>query len=395
MDNVFSFLEAQMRTNLELDAVEGLIERERSGSDRPGLRKNIYQNTLNWIKQEANDTLQLEFNKLHRAELNEETLQTDITTFTTSLMPAVRRIYNRLIAMDLVSVQPMNGPTGLIHYIDHMFGTSGGGATSGQRLDKYRYDDYANSSEGGDIREVNFKIKAKTITAVTKKIQGKWSIEAEQDLKSQHNINLEAELMGKMVTEIVRETDGQLIADLEGGVANNVNWNMNGYRVADASTAERKAYDETLKDAIIEANNEIYKLKYMNAGWIICDADAYLRLQKLEAYNVDPLIVNNEGFFGRRYVGTLSAGSLMRVYVDPDFTANKFLLGLKGNTWDVAVGYYAPYIPLFTSSKYIQGDDFTQFLKGAMTRYAHGIIPEEYTASTVNNGLASVSLTSS
>ena len=294
----------------------------------------------------------------------------------------------------MVSVQPLNGPAGVIYYIDHLFGTSSGGATSGQRLDAYRHNDYANSSEGGTIREVNFELTSTTVTAVTKKIQGKWSIEAEQDLRSQWGLNLESELMNKIVMEVVREVDGQIISDLEGGVYNNVNFNINGYLTEDKNTWERKQYDEQLKHAIIEANNEIYKGKFMNASWLILDADTYLRLQKLESYNVDPLINNNEGSFGRRYVGTLSAGSLMRVYVDPEFTANKILLGVKGNSWDVAVGYYAPYIPLFTSPKYIQGDDFTQFLKGAMTRYAHGVIGES-TSDSNNKGLASVTLTSS
>jgi hypothetical protein len=394
MEKIYKFLDAQMRHNLELDEAEGYIDKERDGEFKRGTRQKIYQNTMEWIKQNQSGILFNEFQRLEKAELNEETLSTDIATFTTHLFPAVRRIYNRLIAMDLVSTQPLSGPSGIIYYMDHKFGTSGGGATSGQRLDQYRHDSYANSSEGGTIRDIDFGLTSTTVTAVTKKIQAKWSIEAEQDLKSQWNVNLEAELMDKLTLEVVREIDGQLIADLEGGVAHNVNWNKNGYRADDKSTWERKQYDETIKEKILEAGNEIYKAKYANPNWALMHPDVYLRLQKLEEFNVDPTIMNNQGTFQRRYVGTLSVGSLMKVYVDPDFTNDKILMGLKGDSWDVAVAYYAPYIPLFTSPKYIQGDDFTQFLRGAMTRYAHGVIPNSTTDST-NDGLATVTLTSS
>jgi len=400
MEKIFNFLNAQMAHNLELDEHEGYLDRERNGEQRMGLRAALYQNTMNWIKSECQDHLQVEFAKLKGATLNEETLTTNVATFTTHLFPAVRRIYNRLIAMDLVSVQPLPGPAGIIYYIDHRFGTTGGGATAAQRLDQYRHDSYANSSEGGAIRDVDFGLRSTTVTAVTKKIQAKWSIEAEQDLKSQWGLNLEAELMNKLVLEVIREIDGQVIADLEAGVKNNVNWNKNGYLAGDTATYERQAYDATIFNALLEANNEIYKAKYINASWALMHPDVYLRLAKLEQFNTDPLVKNNEGAFQRKYVGTLSAGSLMKVYVDPDFTNDFIMLGAKGDSWDVAVGYYAPYIPLFTSPKYIQGDDFTQFLKGAMTRYAHGVIPNEVNdAGTVtdadNSGLASVTLTSS
>jgi len=394
MEKIFNFLNAQMAHNLELDEAEGYLDKERNGEQRMGLRKALYQNTMNWIKQEHNDQLQMEFAKLSKAQLNEETLTTDVATFTTHLFPAVRRIYNRLIAMDLVSVQPLTGPAGIIYYIDHKFGTSAGGATAGQRLDKYRHDDYANSSEGGDIRDVDFGLTSTTVTAVTKKIQAKWSIEAEQDLKSQWGLNLEAELMNKLVLEVIREIDGQIIADLKAGVATYVDWNKNGYRADDKSTIERRVYDATITDALLEANNEIYKAKYVNASWVLMHPDVYLRLAKLEQFNVDPTVMNNVGTLQRKYVGTLSVGSLMKVYVDPEFANDKVLMGVKGDSWDVAVGYYAPYVPLFTSPKYIQGDDFTQFIRGAMTRYAHGVIGNS-TSDATNDGLAMVRLTSS
>lgn len=398
LEKLYSFYDAQKKHFLELDIAEGYVDSEEyDGMSRPGTRKVMYENTINWLKTEGKSWVHGDFDKLKGEVLNEDTLSTSVSTFTTALLPAVRRIFNRLIAMDLVSIQPMNGPTGTVYWVDHLFGTSGGGATSGDRVDENRYNSYANSSEQGTIREVNFRLQSDTITAVTKKIKSEWTIEAEQDLRSQWGMNLENELMPILVKEIPREIDGQLISDLEAGVSHNVNWNTNGALTEDAKyTFHKKEYEATLYDAILEADNEIYKSKYTHASWLIMNSDVYLRLSKLENFKSDPDVKNNKGRIGRHYAGTLGGG-MFNVYVDPDFTANKILMGIKSNDWRYAVGYYAPYIPLFTSAKYIKSDDFTQFLRGAMTRYAHGVIPDAKsgTYSSRNKGLASVTLTSS
>lgn len=397
-EKLTSFLEVQKRRNLELDEAEGLLDRERMGRDYPKLRERLYDNTIDWVKMEAPNTLRPDLDRLEDGMLHEDTVSTDIATFTTQLLPAIRRIYSKLIAMELVSVQPMNGPSSILYWIDHKFGDTYDGRTAGDRLDQGRTGTYADSGEKGTIREVNYSLESDTITAVTKKIRGQWTVEAEQDLRSQWGLNLEAELMPKTVEEVVREVDYQIITALLAGVGHNVNWNTNGALTEDLKyTYHIKEYEATLYDAILEVNNEIFKVKGRNANWIVVHPDVYLRLSKLNKFMSDPVADTHMGDMGRRYVGTLG-GSMFKVYVDPDFPdATKILLGFKGDNWQYACGYYAPYIPLFTSPKYIVGDDFTQFFKGAMTRYAYGIIPEEKTGSLAdrNLGLGTVTLTSS
>ena len=40
-------------------------------------------------------------------------------------LPLVRRVFGEIVAKDLVSVQPMNLPAGLIFYLDFQYGTAG------------------------------------------------------------------------------------------------------------------------------------------------------------------------------------------------------------------------------------------------------------------------------
>ncbi len=49
-------------------------------------------------------------------------------------LPLVRRVFGEIVAKDLVSVQPMNLPAGLIFYLDFQYGTSDGYQTSGNSL---------------------------------------------------------------------------------------------------------------------------------------------------------------------------------------------------------------------------------------------------------------------
>ena len=49
-------------------------------------------------------------------------------------LPLVRRVFGEIVAKDLVSVQPMNLPAGLIFYLDFQYGTTAGGRTLGESL---------------------------------------------------------------------------------------------------------------------------------------------------------------------------------------------------------------------------------------------------------------------
>ena len=49
-------------------------------------------------------------------------------------LPLVRRVFSNIVAQELVSVQPMNLPSGLVFYLDYKYGTSRAGATSGDSV---------------------------------------------------------------------------------------------------------------------------------------------------------------------------------------------------------------------------------------------------------------------
>ena len=49
-------------------------------------------------------------------------------------LPLVRRVFGNIVAQELVSVQPMNLPSGLVFYLDFKYGTTAGKMTSGDSI---------------------------------------------------------------------------------------------------------------------------------------------------------------------------------------------------------------------------------------------------------------------
>jgi len=404
-ENIKKFLVAQKAEMMRLDRAEGLTAREDRGFDfsltskegnvRMGMREMLYNNTISWIMSESNGVLMKESMLLNQpGVLKEDTLTTGIAAFTTSLLPAVRRIYSRLLAMELITVQPLTSPTGYIYFLDHTFGTTGGGAQADQRLDSYQHNAYADSSEKGTIRDINFQLKKKLVETEIKKLKATWTLEAAQDLNSQWKLDLWSELQPQLIDEIAREIDSKVIAALLAGAgAGDTEWNANGYLNDDKTTMDRRAYRETLYEAVEDSATLIFNKKFVRPNWLLMNGDTFSRLAKLEKFNADPSVTpDQQSMIGWRFEGTL-AGKY-KVYVDPWFTANKILLGFRGNDWKYACGFYAPYVPVFLSEEYIVADDFTQRARGAMSRYAYGVLPES-DADPLNYGMATVTITQS
>jgi hypothetical protein len=63
--------------------------------------------------------------------LNPASASGDIRGFTNIAFPIVRRVFGGLIANELVSIQPMSLPSGLLFYLDYTYGTNVGGEGDG------------------------------------------------------------------------------------------------------------------------------------------------------------------------------------------------------------------------------------------------------------------------
>ena len=217
-----------------------------------------------------------------------------IGTFQKFAFPLVRRVFPELIANNLVSVQPMTGPVSQVFYLGsaRVYGSDrqnlyskyqltyrgrvtgepgfkGLGTSSDEQLERLsNAQDFGGSAldqpfatghnmassiaqwpngdfaqgwsvsagerlAGSSIPEVTMHIEQQPVIARTKKMRALWTLEASQDLKAYHNLDLERELTDLLGKEIRLEVDRELIEnlrglayDLTGGVGNLFNRDM-------------------------------------------------------------------------------------------------------------------------------------------------------------------------
>lgn len=195
----------------------------------------------------------------------------NIAGFRKIMIPMIRRIIPGTIATELVGVQPMEGPVGLVYslrlkYMDSMttatspidditageelFGNanpirrfySGGtdqaqmagadgfgaptpglitgtaqGAAWGSSLDALAGATVGGSgsfAEGVGGRRVGFEVISQAVEAGSRKLQASWTVEAAQDLQNQHGLSLEDEMSKTISAQIVQEIDNEVLTDL-------------------------------------------------------------------------------------------------------------------------------------------------------------------------------------
>ncbi len=228
------------------------------------------------------------------------------------------------------------------------------------------------AEESADPRELDFEITDDSVEAESKKLQTKWTLEAQQDLMAYHGLDAESELLAGMSDALRREIDRIIVQDLlDNATAGSVNWTKSVPAEYDGSEREWRM---TLYDAILDANNKIYKKRYRNANWIVADPDTCTELEKLDGFSE-----MKDSWTGQSGMGLEEFGILrnrFKVYKDPWFESNTMLLGYKGATMFETGYVYAPYIPMYVTPTIM--DTNFEPRRAVMSRYARKPVITDY-----------------
>ena len=405
-------------------------------------------------------------------------------TFQKFAFPLVRRVFPELIANSLVSVQPMSGPVSQVFY---MGSARSYGETREQLYSKYNltYRGLTTAAAGGtvadldsmpaggpteptlgnaamsattmmsaiadwptgepstapghgwsvsageklsgsSIPEVSMTIEQQPVVARTKKMRALWTLEASQDLKAYHNLDLERELTDILGKEIRLEVDRELIDDLRGlaydlssspgmfqpGMldqttpTNTMNFspagdstfnqfNFNGvdgaslglpgstqggnsnvwlvdFQSSALNFAPRHVGDiyANLLATINFASQDIYKTTQRGAGnWILCAPVVATILETaarltggIEKSDAPTNFSPGSIQYRGKFMGRYD------LYVDPLYPEGEMLMGYKGSGPMDGGFIYAPYIPFQAMPTIVDPDSF-QPRKGILTRY--------------------------
>jgi hypothetical protein len=220
-----------------------------------------------------------------------------------------------------------------------------------------------------DLPEVNLVIESQEIAAVTRKLKAVWSYEAQQDLRSQHNLDAEAELTAVLAQEINLEIDREVITDLLNNAGTVSAWDFN---TALGETIKEKY--ESLYVKVVEISNVIHRKTLRGgANWLVTSPEIASIFETATAGFAPAPSETFTSSLGIQYVGTVN--NRWRLYKDPLFPTSQILMGYKGDSYMDSGYFYCPYVPLTQTPVVLDPESFCP-RKGIMTRYGKKLLRE-------------------
>lgn len=219
-----------------------------------------------------------------------------------------------------------------------------------------------------DLPEINMSFESENIVAKPRKLKAGWSFEAQQDLRSQYNIDAEQEITNTLATEINLEIDREIITDLR----------------QNAGTVSVWDYNTTIGDTVKEKYESLYvKLSELSAtvhrktlrggaNWIVCSPEVASMFETATAgYAPGPDTESFTNTLGIQYVGSVS--KKWKIYKDPLFQNNQLVMGYKGDSYMDSGYFFCPYVPLTQTPTLIDPDTLCP-KKGLITRYGKKLL---------------------
>jgi hypothetical protein len=220
-----------------------------------------------------------------------------------------------------------------------------------------------------DLPEVNLVIESEEIAAKTRKLKAVWSYEAQQDLRSQHNLDAEAELTAVLAQEINLEIDREVLTDLRNNAGTIAVWDFN---TALGDTIKEKY--ESLYVKVVEVSNVVHR-KTLRGGcnWLVTSPEVASVFETATAGFAPAPSETFTSSLGIQYVGTIN--NRWRLYKDPLFPQGQILLGYKGDSYMDSGYFYCPYVPLTQTPVVLDPESFCP-RKGILTRYGKKLLRE-------------------
>ena len=327
----------------------------------------------------------------------------DVKNYDPVLINLVRRAMPNLIAYDIVGVQPMTGPTGLIFAMRSIYGdqtatagdtkealfdeantTFGGTGSAPADTDGY----YTGSGTGkdtadaealgsipgtNDFAEMSFQIDKVSVEAKSRALKAEYSSELAQDLKAIHGLDAEQELSNMLSAELLAEINREVVRTVytkatvgaQGEVATSGTFNLDVDSNGRWSVEKFKGLMFQIEK---EANAIAKETRRGKGNIIICSSDVASALQMAGVLDYTPALNSNNlnpDDTGNTFVGVLNGR--FKVYIDPYTTKNYLVVGYKGSSAFDAGIFYCPYVPL--QMVRAVGENSFQAKIGFKTRY--------------------------
>jgi hypothetical protein len=366
--------------------------RFRYGSDKGAIRGASNKvgfpgDDANSLQQLADGTANLDVFYSHQFVQNEvhENLSANVTSATLEHIPVIAgsvtgTIYDGAVVVNTFVV-PANGSSlslttvgspsayvtaGTLAVANGTLALTWSGSSGGSKVViSYEY----NMENNPDMPEINLTIESQEIAAKTRKLKAVWSYEAQQDLRSQHNLDAEAELTAVLAQEINLEIDREVLGDLRNNAGTVSAWDFN---TALGDTIKEKY--ESLYVKVVEVSNVIHRKTLRGgANFIVTSPEVASVFETATAGFAPAPSETFTSSLGIQYVGTVN--NRWRLYKDPLFPTGQLLMGYKGDSYMDSGYFYCPYVPLTQTPVVLDPESFSP-RKGLLTRYGKKLLRE-------------------
>lgn len=260
----------------------------------------------------------LENQRLH----NETCTDTgDIAQFKRISVPLVRRITGGWFASRLVSTQVMLGPTAIGYY------------ANGNMID------------------------STVLTSKISKFKTVWCYEMQQDLRSQHNLDTEAQLTAVIAEEISMEFDRMVVTKLIEAAAHRKTVKF------DRLTGDKMDRVKSLIGNMVDEGAEMYD----------APRPTYIVTSPNLAESLISTFRAPRATLRMSYAGEWEG---VQVYCDPLLSPGSVLMGRRGNGYD-AGAILAPYVMLMQTPVVLDPNTFMP-IKGLLSRYDFKVVDDRY-----------------
>ena len=341
------------------------------------------------------------------------------------LISLVRRAMPNLVAYDLVGVQPMTGPTGLIFAMRSRYSSQSGdeafyneantefstvvagsgnntlgnaqeGTQPSGNSTSYNFAEGMSiaqaealgSSGNTAFAEMAFSIEKIAVTAKSRALKAEYSMELAQDLKAIHGLDAETELANILSTEILAEINREIVRTVNLVAVTGAQQNVSSAGTFDLDVDSNGRWMvEKFKGLMFQIEreaNEIARGTRRGKGNImLCSSDVASALQMAGVLDYTPALNSNNlqvDDTGNTFAGVLNGR--IRVFIDPYFTPSSGIhymtVGYKGSSAFDAGLFYCPYVPL--QMVRAVGEDTFQPKIGFKTRY--GVVENPFARGT-------------
>lgn len=327
------------------------------------------------------------------------TASTNVGKIAKVMLPLIRRVMPTVMAYDLVGVQPMDGPVGLIRTLRFKLADTspadGTGYIAGQEaLSPYTLGAWYSGNEsvtdpagavtakleGVPGNRLQTELLTQRVEAKTRRLSARFTLEAMQDAESQYGTSIESELSTGMATQIVQDIDQEIISRLY-SLAGVVRDTYDQNRTSGVATSVVDEHASLVSMINRYANDIGRRIRQGAANFAVCSYDIVSVLQDAKA---SAFVRTTSGDFeaptNNKAVGTLNGS--MRVFVNTLADNDTILIGYKGSDETSAAAFYCPYIPVVATPTMMDPNDFT-YVMGMQTRY--GWADFSSTASSLGN----------